>query len=194
MPRDRDWPPLADRGRRLKHLSHPVPARTFGTQRPRVGCHQAGTRPPEPLHVAFPTASRSLFPQLLLQAHRRRVGGEGRQTGGHVGIWELAGKGASLAEGPVCPGAVWASGLCLRWENRGSKKGKVCPHSVHVQIPDSLSRAELCPGNCNVILIMPLPLCLQTLSWLPSTLATKLTHCSTTYEISPGSSDLLSPR
>lgn len=126
-PGDQEWPPLADRGRRLQHLSHPVPARTFGTQRPRVGCHQAGTRPPEPLRAAFPEASRSLFPQLFLRGPRRRVGGEGRRRGGHeecwARIWEFGGRGASLAEGPVCPGAVQASGLYPRWGNRVQRKG-----------------------------------------------------------------------
>lgn len=72
----------------------------------RVGCHQAGTRPPEPLLSAFPEASRSLFPQLFLQGHRRRVGGQGRQRRAHVDclarIWEFGGRRASLAEGPVC--------------------------------------------------------------------------------------------
>ena len=130
MPGDQERRPLADRGR-MRHLSHPVPARTFGTQRPHVGCHQAGTRPPEPLHAAFPEASRSLFPQLFLHGHRRRVGGEGRRKGVHVGclagIWELGVGGGSLAESPECPGAAKASGLC----RTGKLRPRVCRCSAH---------------------------------------------------------------
>lgn len=104
---------LANQEKRLPHLSHPIPARTFGTGRPHVGRHQTGTRPPfspEPLLTVFPEAACSLFPQLFLQGHRRRVGGEGRQRRGHVGcsarIQEFVERGASLAKGPVCAGAV----------------------------------------------------------------------------------------
>lgn len=64
----------------------------------------------ELLLAAFPEASCSLFLQLFLQGHRRRVGGEGRQRRGHVGcsarIQEFGGKGTSLAKGPVCAGVV----------------------------------------------------------------------------------------
>lgn len=94
-----------------------------------MGRHQTGTRPPfspEPLLTVFPEASCSLFPQLFLQGHRRRVGGEGRQRRGHVGcsasMQEFVERGASLAEDPVCAGAAEPWNSVKMWTLRLTEK------------------------------------------------------------------------
>lgn len=60
------------------------------------GLSPSGNTAPGAPPRCFPTASRSLFPQLFLQGHRRRVGGKGRQRGGHVGFGSLGGGGREL--------------------------------------------------------------------------------------------------
>lgn len=62
------------------------------------------------------------------------------------------------------------------------------PHFAHIQTPSSLLRTKTQPEACSVNLIKSLPLWLQTLTWLPSTLGMKSTHLMA-HEAPPGACD-----
>lgn len=109
-----------------KNIRHPAAPR---------GLSPSGNTAPGAPPRSLPEASRSLFPQLFLHGPRRQVGGEGRRKGVHVGclagMWELGMRGVSLAEGPECPGAAKASGLCWDWETEAQGLLLFCTlHSV----------------------------------------------------------------
>lgn len=106
-----------------------------------MGCHRAGTRPPEPLRAAFPAASRSLFPQLFPQGHRRSVGRGGGwgASGEEARGWRL-GEAAPPARGSFQVGGLPGRGprvsqghLRLRTLQNGEtglRESRVCLHSA----------------------------------------------------------------
>lgn len=175
-------PGLASPGRpREEAAASESPGSCKNIRHPAAPCglSPSGNTAPGAPPCCFPHGFPLSVPTAVPQGHRRRVGGEGRQRG----IWERGGKGASLAQGPVCPGAVWASGSVSDGKMEARIEGGSAPilHMYrYLILSQELPRKLRCKSD-------DVPLCLQTLPWLPSTLGTKLIHYTTTYltEISP---------